>query len=296
VPWPGRCASSATSYVVSSVGAEDPNAGQAEYWNAACHWVDEQIEHDEMLEPLGRLAMDALAPASGERVLDVGCGTGTTTFALAEAVGPDGEAVGADISVPMLERARSRVGPPNASFLEADAQTHPFSVASFDGAFSRFGVMFFADPAAAFANIASALRPEGRLAFVCWQGAEEQEWVRVPLRAVGVVPEAPDGPSPFALADAGRLTKLLDEAGFVRVDIAPAERTVLVGGHGDIENGLRFLTSSRIGRQIAEERGAEAMARVREALEGFVTARGVEMRAAVWVVTAATARTATAGH
>lgn len=264
--------------------AEEPNATQIDYWNAARHWIDEQAEHDEMLEPLGRLAMDALDPQAGERLLDIGCGTGTTTFALAAAAR---DVVGVDISVPMLEFARSRPErPPNASFLEADAQTYPFETGSFHRAFSRFGVMFFSEPTAAFGNIAMALRPGGRIAFVCWQAFDRQEWQAVPATAAGVGADwaTSGGPSPFALADRDVLSRHLDGAGFVRIDIEGVERTVLVGGSGDIESGMRFIAGSRLGRQIAEERGAGGMALVREALEAYVTPSGVEMSAAVWVV------------
>jgi SAM-dependent methyltransferase len=264
----------------------EPNAAQVEYWNAAQNWIDEQDAHDEMLSPLGRLAFDALAPVAGERLLDIGCGTGTTTLELAAAVGPEGEAVGADISALLLERARSRATA-NATFIEADAQTYPFEEASFDGAFSRFGVMFFADPTAAFANIARALRPHGRLSFVCWQPFAVQEWMRVPQEATGVdVSWTGAAANPFAFGDRGVLARHLDEAGFVRVDIDGAERTVLVGGRGDLSTGVSFLATSRLGRQIVEEQGAEGIERVRAAVEPFVTPRGVEMRAAVWVVRA----------
>src|SRR5437879_4211907 len=130
-----------------------------------------------MLEPLGRLAIEALALEPGESVLDIGCGTGATTLALADLVGASGRAVGADVSAPMLEAARRRAsGRANVAFVEADAQVHAFS--GFDAAFSRFGVMFFADPQAAFRNIARSLRPGGRIAFVCWQPPDRQEWVR----------------------------------------------------------------------------------------------------------------------
>jgi len=268
---------------------DTPNAAQIEYWNAAQNWVDEQREHDEMLEPLGGLALDALAPAPGERILDIGCGTGTTTFEIASTVGGAGEAVGADISVPMLAAARARAaGASGVTFLEADAQTYPFESASFDGAFSRFGVMFFSDATAAFANIARALRPDGRLAFVCWQAFERQEWMRVPAVAAAVDASwAAQRPSPFVFGDRGVLARHLDEAGFVRVDIDGFDRTILLGGSGDLETGLRFLMSSRLGRQIVEERGDAGVARVRTAVEPFVTARGIEIGAAVWVVRAA---------
>jgi len=262
----------------------DPNSAQVEYWNAAHRWVDAQTQHDEMLEALGQLAIEALDPRPGERVLDIGCGTGTTTLEIAALVGPEGHAVGADISAPMLARAHER-SVPNTTFVNADAQTYPFDEASFDGAFSRFGVMFFSDPTAAFANVRRALRPGGRLAFVCWQTFEAQEWMRVPAEAAGVAIEW-SGPNPFAFGDRGVLARHLDGAGFVRVDIDGMRRTILVGGRSDLDTAVQFTLEARVGREIVAARGDEAAPLVRAALEPYVTPDGVAMEAAVWVVRA----------
>ena len=150
-----------------------PNAAQIEYWNdqAGLTWAEMQPLLDRQLAPLGRRAMDALSPAPGERVLDIGCGCGDTTLALAERIAPNGAALGLDISAPMLAVARRTAaerGHTHASFAEQDAQTATFET-KFDAAFSRFGVMFFADPARSFANLARGLKSGGRLAFVCWR-------------------------------------------------------------------------------------------------------------------------------
>src|SRR5262249_38336345 len=149
-------------------------------------------------------------------VLDVGCGCGDSTVDLARRVAPDGTVVGMDISAVMLERARqtAREQGVNARFEHADAQTHAFAPASFDVLFSRFGVMFFADPTAAFANLRSALRPGGKLAFVCWQSLAENPWMLVPLGAAfQIIPPppmpAPDAPGPFAFADQSRVRSIL---------------------------------------------------------------------------------------
>ena len=146
--------------------SEAPNAAQVAYWNDAAGqtWAEMQEALDRQLAPLGRAAMAALAPTPGERLLDIGCGAGQTTLELAAAVAPGGEVLGLDISRPLLEVARARPAVPGVRFLEGDAQTHAFEPAGFDGAFSRFGVMFFADPPAAFANIRRALKPGGRAA------------------------------------------------------------------------------------------------------------------------------------
>ena len=264
-----------------------PNAAQAEYWNAARHWVEDIAGHDDMLEPLGRPAIDALSLEPGQRILDIGCGTGATTRAIASAVAP-GEVVGVDVSGLMLGVARERGG---AEFIEADAQTYAFDPASFDGAFSRFGVMFFSDPVAAFANVRRALRPGGRLAFVCWQSTSSNEWWSVPAAAIArwVDASAPDeGPGPFALADADRVRGILTDAGFHDVSVRDERRPVLLGGHGDIETAMGYLAASRFGKQIREEASdpRAAFAAAREALAPYVTPDGVSMTAAVWLVTA----------
>jgi SAM-dependent methyltransferase len=275
--------------------ASGANAAQREYWNAARQWVDDRAGHDEMLEPLGRLAQGALAPSEGMRILDIGCGTGATTLELADAVGPSGEAVGADVSGLLLEVARARAaGRPNVSFLEADAQTHAFEAESFDGAFSRFGFMFFDDPEAAFVNIRVSLRPGSRLAFVCWQGPDRNEWVTVPMAAARDLVDVPvdtgSGPGPFAFSDEDLLMAVLDGAGFPAVSIESHTQSVLLGGHGDVETALAFVLSNRIGRQIlevaGEDRAPEIVAALRRSLEPYATSQGVEIGAAVWLVTA----------
>jgi len=195
-----------------------------------------------------------------------------------------------DVSAPMLEAARARPSR-NVTFLEADAQTHPFAPASFDGAFSRFGVMFFSDPVAAFANVARALRPGGRIAFVCWRRADEQEWVRLPVRAASehvrldLMPD--DGPGPFSLGDRERLEGVLARAGYVEIDTRPVDRGVLLGGRGGLDTAMGFILTSRLGRQLREAgAGDEALTAVRRALEPFSTDLGVEIGAAVWVASA----------
>jgi len=158
--------------------ATGPNAEQIVYWNetAGPKWVALQELLDAQIEPLGLAMMDLLDIATGEHVLDVGCGTGQTTVELGRRTGPSGRVTGVDVSSPMLTRARERAGASgsgNVTFIQADAQTHEFDMATADVCFSRFGIMFFADPAAAFANLRAALGPGGRLGFVCWQAVQD---------------------------------------------------------------------------------------------------------------------------
>jgi len=271
----------------------DPNASQADYWNAARHWVSDADGHDDMSGPLGRLAIDALDLAGGMRVLDIGCGTGATTREIARRVGPSGDVLGADISGLLLGVARTRSAElTNVSFVEADVQTHPFDEGTFDAAFSRMGVMFFADPVAAFANVRRALRGGGRLAFVCWRSPADNEWVSVPGAAarpwVDLVAGVDTAPGPFALADGAYLERVLRGAGFERIAIEDVRRPILVGGHGDLDTAMRFLSASRVGKQVLEDASDPdaAFAAIRKALGAYVTAEGVEMTAAVWLVTA----------
>src|SRR6185369_15072156 len=195
-----------------------------------------------------RRAMDAAAVAAGERVLDVGCGCGSTTIELARRAGPTGHVVGADISGPMLADARARTaaaGLGNVELVHADAQTHAFPPSAFDLVFSRFGVMFFADPTAAFANLRGALRPGGRLAFVCWRSLPENPWMAVPLMAAlqhlppPTIP-GPEDPGPFSFADRGRVERILGGAGWSDVTVTPLDETLTLPG-GEIPQTVGFL-------------------------------------------------------
>jgi len=206
--------------------SQDPaaNAEQIDYWNTGAGeiWAELQEQLDRQTEPLGREALRALAPQPGERILDIGCGCGQSTLQLAERVGPGGEVVGIDISRPMLEVARGRavaVASDRVEFLEVDAQTGDLGRGRFDAVYSRFGVMFFGDPAAAFANIRAALKAGGRMAFVCWRPMAENPLMRAPMQAAAPLlppmpPPDPLAPGPFAFADPERVRRILTEAGF----------------------------------------------------------------------------------
>jgi SAM-dependent methyltransferase len=275
-----------------------PNAEQVRYWNetAGPKWVALAPVLDAHIAPFGARAVERSGARAGERALDVGCGCGDTTLALARRVAPGGTVVGIDVSAPMLARARERAAEAALAglrFVEADAQTHPFPPASFDLVFSRFGVMFFADPPAAFRNLRTALRPGGRLAFVCWQGLAENPWLRVPLQAVArhvalPPPPPPEAPGPLALADANRVRAVLAAAGFADVAVDPLRETLVIAG-GDLEPATEFLLAvgpaSAALRAAGVDAGPEVRRTVRDALAPFATDGRVRMPAAAWIVT-----------
>jgi SAM-dependent methyltransferase len=235
--------------------------------------------------------MDRLAPAPGETLLDVGCGCGDTSLELARRVGAEGEVLGLDISAPMLDVARRRAkedGARGLEFREADAQTAALPGGR-DAVFSRFGVMFFADPVAAFRNLRRALRPGGRLVFVCWRPLAENLWMRLPAEtATGLVPPAPPPepgvPGPFAFADPDRVRRILAEAGFTGIEITPHDEAI---GGLDLEGTVEM--SFRVGPLGAILRERPDLApvlrdRVRETVSPWLRYEAVYMPSATWMV------------
>jgi SAM-dependent methyltransferase len=285
---------------MAGLEVDGPNAEQIAYWNeqAGRKWVAVQTLIDQQIRPLGLQAMARASLAAGERVLDVGCGCGDSTLELARRVAPSGSVLGVDISAPMLERARDQAVAAGAAaqFERADAQTHRFEPAAFDALFSRFGVKFFADPVAAFTNLRRALRPGGRLAFVCWQAITENPWMFVPfgaalqhLPAPSIPP--PGAPGPFAFADPQHVRGILSRAGFADVALESVSMSLSVGGGQDLDTTVDFLLQMGPAARALGEAPDPAViplvtAAVREALLPYQTPDGVRMDSASWVVTA----------
>jgi SAM-dependent methyltransferase len=277
------------------------NAEQAAHWNdesQSGHWVIQQARYDAMLAPFADLILEAAALQRGERVLDVGCGCGATTLSAAQLVAP-GLVTGVDLSAPMLARAEhdaTHAGIQNVAFIQGDAQVHFFEECCFDAVISRFGLMFFEDPVAAFVNLHGATRPGGRLTFVCWQPLLANQWLVVPgaavLEHIGQLPEGgeADAPGMFALADPERTRSLLASAGWLDVTCNSAHVPMLVGGGGTLDDSVEFLRAGSIGRTLLANLDAEtegrAVAAVRQALSSHVDSDGVRLDAAVWVVQA----------
>ncbi len=254
--------------------------------------VEVQEVLDRQLAPLGMRAMSALSPKSGERIADIGCGTGQTSLDLARAVGTSGAVLGIDISALALEAAQQRARHcQQLTFARHDAQTYPFEPGTFDAAFSRFGVMFFSDPVAAFKNIRSGLKRGGRLAFVCWRSEEENDVDEVPLRAARpfLIPQPtlnPDAPGPFSFANRGRVQKLLTDAGFVSIEIVPHDQMV---GSGDLETAVNLaLRVGSLGKMVCENPALRSSVAepVRAVLAEHDGPDGVMLNAATWIVTA----------
>ncbi len=270
------------------------NEQQIEYWNGQVgdRWASFQARLDAAMTDIASAAYGFAAAKPGERVLDVGCGCGTTSLELARAVGSSGAVVGIDISHPMLEVARRRAAETGAAvdFREADASDYAFTP-EFDLMFSRFGVMFFADPVAAFANIREALKPGGRMRFVCWRSAAENLWATVPFAAVQDLlppqdPTDPHAPGPFAFADGDRLKAILTQAGFADARLEKLETHMHMGADVDeaVEQAFKIGPLARALAQADEGVKGEVRTRIREALAKFQTAKGIALPAACWLV------------
>jgi SAM-dependent methyltransferase len=280
---------------MTDIDLAGPNAAQVTYWNenAGPTWVKLQAQLDEQLAGLGAATIAALGPQPGERIIDVGCGCGDTTLELARRVGPAGHVLGADISAPMLAVAKARAaaaGLAQAAFAEADAQTYAFEPA--DGVFSRFGVMFFADPIAAFANLRRALKPGGRVAFVCWRAMAENPVMTAPLAAIlPLLPEPPpaappEAPGPFAFADRNRLQRILSGSGFADIRIEPHDELI---GWRELDTAVTLALNmgpvGMIARANPDLRPRLEPA-VRGALTPYAGPEGVRIPSATWIVRA----------
>ena len=265
---------------------------QNEFWNgpAGDVWVDAQAFMDQMLEPLSRLAVERAALTEGERAIDVGCGCGATSLALAES---GGSVWGLDLSAPMLARAKERIDSRgNIAFSVGDAATQSYTQ-DHNLVFSRFGVMFFDDPKAAFSNLRSALSPGGRLVFICWQAPKENLWMSVAAQAAQpFLPPAeaqdPRAPGPFAFADPNWVEEILRDAGYSDIGVESITPDLCVGA--SVEEAMSFQGRigplARIFTELDEDTQARANEAVHAALGEYLTEAGVVLRSAAWLVTA----------
>jgi hypothetical protein len=276
--------------------SEIANADQHAAWNGESghRWVTDADRRDRALAPIADALVAAAHLDSGEQVLDIGCGCGATSLAAARAVAP-GRVYGIDLSEPMLEVAGARAddqGIAGVDFVPGDAQTHALPPGRFAVAISRFGTMFFADPVAAFANVAAALAPGGRLCLATWQPLAANDWLTTPgdaLLRYGHRPETqPGAPGMFAQSDPDTVTATLDRAGYTGIDLAPVTVSLTVGR--DLADATDYVVKTGPGRAvldtIPDDQRAPAIEAVRDVLAHHTDPTGVHLDAAVWIVTA----------
>src|ERR1700751_2154286 len=265
--------------------AHDRNADQIAYWNGpgGQHWTDRQAGQDILLAPISDILIASAQPEPGSRIIDVGCGCGATSIALAERVAPDGFVLGVDISAPMLARERE-LAPKSLRlhFALRDSTVYPFDPQSFDLLISRFGVMFFAEPADSFANLRKALPREGRLAFACWREPKQNPWMMTPLQAVYKhVPKlpqvGPEDPGPCSVAAEERVHRILSEAGYTGIAMQPHDLTLDIAiGRGldaAVQGALEIGPASRALQDQPEDVRQAARAPIREGLTPFLPGR-----------------------
>jgi SAM-dependent methyltransferase len=278
------------------------NVVQVADWNGQSgeRWVAYQTRLDAMMAVFGHAAIEAAAPAKGERVLDVGCGAGATSLDIAARFGANGRVLGVDISKPLIDRARALVPQDMPALFEvADASSIDLPEGEFDILFSRFGVMFFDNPTAAFAHMRRALKPGGRVAFVCWRVMAENDWVRLPMSAVeNILPAigapGPEAPGPFSFGDQGRVARILRSAGFTDVTFVPFDAAIPFGNgetrDAAIDDAVKMIFEvGPLSRALADQSDAvriRAAAAVRAAYAECAGERSVMLNGSVWIVTA----------
>lgn len=282
--------------------ASSPNAREIQYWNseAARAWSERYEPIDRLMAGVTQFVLAAAAPQPGERVIDIGCGSGTMVLELAARVGPKGHVVGADIAERSVAQANARIaaaGLRQAEAVVADVSTHEFAANSFDLAFSRFGVMFFADPAATFANLHKGVKRSGRLAVAVFRTPKENPWATAPLAAVRhlIPPQptpGPEDPGQFSWADPARAHRILQTAGFRDVALTPHDLGMRLAGTGGAAEAAEFVMMVGPVLRATMNAPAELREAVHSELLSFFkkheSADGVVMPGAIWIVQART--------
>jgi SAM-dependent methyltransferase len=277
-----------------SVPVDPSNAQQLAAWNGdqGAYWASHAEQFEVAVAGYDRHLFAVAAINPGERVLDIGCGSGRTTLAAARGAAP-GLALGVDLSARMIDVARQaaqREGLPNARFVQADAQIHPFPEQTFDVAISRTGAMFFGDPVAAFTNIARAMCPGGRLILLVWQPFDRNEYIVAITTALAAgrdfPPPSPGSPGPFSMARPARVRAVLTEAGFSTPSFASCTEPMYFGR--DPQHAFQFMIglAGWMLDGLDDHRRARAFEALRTSIHNHHTARGVAYGSAAWLVTA----------
>jgi SAM-dependent methyltransferase len=290
-----ECNSRKAQETTMSIEAQGPNADQIEFWNgdAGTTWAKNQAALDAMMEPINNIAIKESGISASDQVLDIGCGCGASSLALANL---GARVTGIDISEPMLEIARSRAEATDGSveFVLADALTHAFE-ADYSHLFSRFGVMFFSDPVLGFSNLISAMEESGRLCFICWRPAIENAWISIPMAAalahMPPLPQTdPRAPGPFAFSDKDYVAGILDAAGYREVEIDPVDQALTIGESSDSDQAIDFYEHvgplARVFSELDEQTRVKALDAVREAIQPYLADTGLTLGSACWLVQA----------
>ncbi len=276
------------------------NSEQIEYWNdrAGPNWVKFYKQLDGQIGDIGKIAIDRSGVTAGQHVLDIGCGCGDSSLELARRVGPGGAVHGIDISQPMLEQAARRAAMEpmlKLDFQRRDAQIADFPAATYSHGFSRFGVMFFEDPVAAFANIRKALAGNGRLTFICWRPLDENPWMAIPLGVAGQFVEPPEpvppgAPGPFAFTDGERARQILVSAGYSEVTLEALDEPLYLSGPGTAAEAAAHATQMGPVARVLGDSDENTVKQVEVALVQTLTpyydGTGIRMDSACWIVSA----------
>ena len=278
----------------------DANKDQKDFWSGKGGdvWVKRQQAMDTMLNPLGEAALQKLELNKDTNVLDIGCGCGNTTLSIAEKIKPSGRVTGLDISKPMLQRAIESAqnrSLENTSFQCVDVQTEYLGVNTFNAAFSRFGVMFFEDPVAAFRNINESLLPRSPLSFICWQSPIQNPWqslfVQEVKNFIDLPSPPPRSPGPFAFMESDYVNSILENSNFENVEIVGYEAKVNMFSGRSLSDAVKDYTSinpvvTEMLKDSTEELKERILNSVIEVFSPYFSEKGLIFPSATWIVTA----------
>ena len=278
---------------------EDKNAKQKEFWSGkgGDYWVVKQSEMDVMLNPLGEKALAKLDLKSNSKVLDIGCGCGATTLEIAKKVS-DGTVTGLDISVPMLDQAKSEAsiqGIPNVDFKVVDVQVDQLTSKEYDYVYSRFGVMFFEDPFEAFKNISSSVKKGGKLSFVCWQDPYLNPWQSLSIQVIrgylDIPSPPPRSPGPFAFQEKDYVKGILKQSGFSNISLDDNQEDItMFAGKSLQEASEDYLAINPVVTEMLKDSPDSLKAKIveslKEAFSEYHKGDGLLFPSATWIVSA----------